>query len=109
MPKKYQKKPTTIEALQWTGDNLEEMREFCGIRLTRDNYAIQVFNPLGTYLPATPDQTTSFTSELWVAANGGILAIETGEWVAKDDLGYYPIKDGHFQQLYSEVTDEQPS
>lgn len=27
--KKYKKKPVVIEALEWTGENFEEVKEFC--------------------------------------------------------------------------------
>ena len=27
---KYKKKPVVIEAIQWTGDNKEEIIQFCG-------------------------------------------------------------------------------
>lgn len=30
MIKKYRKKPVTIEAIQWDGENLSEIREFTG-------------------------------------------------------------------------------
>ena len=36
MIKKYKKKPVVIEALQWNGDNPEEVREFVGDSLSYD-------------------------------------------------------------------------
>ena len=30
MIKKYVKKPVVISAVEWTGDNIEEIRNFCG-------------------------------------------------------------------------------
>lgn len=33
---KYRKKPVVIEAIQWTGLNLEEVKEFVGKSLTYD-------------------------------------------------------------------------
>jgi hypothetical protein len=32
----YQKRPVTVEAVQWTGDNLEEIVEFAGDEVTWD-------------------------------------------------------------------------
>ena len=29
---KYRKKPVEIEAIKWTGDNLNEILEFCGVK-----------------------------------------------------------------------------
>lgn len=31
MIKKYRKKPVVIEALVWTGENVKEIKEFCGL------------------------------------------------------------------------------
>ena len=36
MVKNYRKKPVVIEALQWTGDNPEEVREFVGDSLSKN-------------------------------------------------------------------------
>ncbi|MBC8428338.1 hypothetical protein H8D04_00500 [bacterium] len=36
MVKNYKKKPVVIEALQWTGDNPEEVREFVGDSLSKN-------------------------------------------------------------------------
>lgn len=30
---KYTRKPFEVEAIQWTGENLEEVKEFCGAQL----------------------------------------------------------------------------
>ena len=35
-----------------------------------------------------------------MAANDAWLQIEDGEWVAKDDHGFYPIKDDVFARKY---------
>ena len=40
---------------------------------------------------------------LFVAANNGWLDLQVGEWIAKDDFGYYPIKDEQFKRVYEEV------
>ena len=39
---KYRKKPKIVEAIQWTGDNYDEVCEFAGEKLTRDGH--ELFN-----------------------------------------------------------------
>ena len=106
MPR-FKRTPTEVEALQWLGTNLEEMQAFCGQRLTRDDYHVEVFNPIGTYLLRPLDSYTDFTGELWVAANGTNHAVETGAWVVKGDGGFYVMKGGQFQRTFeAEPTEE---
>ncbi len=38
MAKKYRKKPVVVEALQWTGSNLEEVEEFVGGSLITESH-----------------------------------------------------------------------
>lgn len=95
MPHLYQKRPIVIEALQWTGENRDAMWAFTG----RDN-----FYPL-----EQPSQKITFsgeptgvwnTAKLYVAANDEWLFLETGEWVAQDSRGFYPIKNDVFSETY---------
>jgi hypothetical protein len=87
----FRKNPVEFEAKQWTGDNLEEIRQFVGYRYTADQHAIFTFTPIGTFLPTYLH--VSATGELWVEANKTILPVETGEWIVHDELGFYPCKD----------------
>jgi hypothetical protein len=48
----YQKRPVTVEAVQWTGDNLEEIVEFAGDEVTWDVNRQALF--LGDELYAVP-------------------------------------------------------
>ena len=45
MPK-YRKKPVVVEAIQWTGSNLEEIRNFVGSDLIEDY--MELFSINGT-------------------------------------------------------------
>lgn len=86
---KYQKLPTTIEAVQFTGDNWAEMHAFTGhVRI--NDVVMDVF------------RGGAQDTMLWVAANQSWLPIEISEWVAKDKLGFYPIKDEQFKLSYVE-------
>lgn len=101
---RFVKNPVEFEAVQWNGQNLKELREFCGTRKDDDGYDHQVFNPIGTYLlPDDEGFEPSQRGELWVAANKSVLPIDLGEWVVKDDLGFYPCKDEIMRKNNTEI------
>lgn len=91
----YRKRPVTVEALQWTGENLEEMQEWTGAGATSFYLIEEEDKP---YLD-NPENT----ADLWVAANGYYIGICDGEWVLKDELGFYPCKDEMFKKVYERV------
>lgn len=90
--KRYRKRPVEIEALQWTGDNLAQMQAFVGVRT--DSHALENEQGFDVFR-AGP--------RLYVAANEAWLPIDVSEWVAKDRLGFYPIKDSMFHESYELV------
>ena len=79
---RYRKKPVVIEAVQWTGDNLQELISF-GL--------------VGAYLLATDKQLQVTTLE------GGHVA-SMGDWIIKGVKGeFYPCKPDIFKQTYDPV------
>src|SRR5688572_6998568 len=42
-------------------------------------------------------------TQIWVAANEGWLAIQEGEWVLQDELGFYPCQDVVFRKKYHKI------
>lgn len=109
---RFRKNPIEFEAVQFTGDNWDEMREFTGVRIApHDGHVINIFNPLGTFLPThlydqVVDDKPIPTAELWVDANHKWLPIVIGEWVIKDQLGFYPCKDEIMQMNNTPVDAE---
>lgn len=89
--KTYRKKPVTVEAIQWTGDNFEELRKFVG------TFRVLAFDEPGVIVAENSE------THLWVEANQQWLPIVVSEWVLKDKLGYYPCKDEMFQHSYEET------
>ncbi len=81
---KYRKRPIVIEAMQWTGDNLEGLWAWAGADVI---YGPTEFNPL----------------RLYVAANDAWLNLEVGEWILRDSLGFYPCKAEIFAATYEPV------
>lgn len=88
---RYRKLPIEIDAVQWTGFNEAEIAVFMGLP--------------GCGQPARFILDGGNT-KIWVAANSAYLDIEVGEWVAKDKMGCYPIKDEIFQVSYEEVSSD---
>ncbi|QLF83648.1 hypothetical protein SEA_REDWATTLEHOG_145 [Gordonia phage RedWattleHog] len=82
-------RPTTIEAMQWTGDNADELsRWMAGFG---EASALRIYTETGA---------EQVVLDLYVAANDTWLPLEMGEWVARDVAGFYPIKDYVFQESY---------
>lgn len=89
-PRTYQRKPSFVQAIQWTGSNVDALIDWIGdsgIRLPQSNSVLEAGMPLSLY----------------VHANGGWLDLEVGEWILRDDLGFYPCKDSQFSKVYEAV------
>jgi hypothetical protein len=78
--KRFRRKPTEINAVMWTGENRKNVEKFGAPVLGRNGRL-----------------------ELYVAANKTWLPLEIGEYIAKDFLGYYPIKAEAIKQNYDEI------
>lgn len=82
MIKKYRKKPLEIEAVQWTGDNLAELRTLDG------------FNSVHT----------CFGGRLNIKTIEGLMLASIGDYIIKGVQGeFYPCKPDIFKQTYDEV------
>lgn len=77
----YTSRPVSITAMQWTGENLDDIKAWVGDD-NLDHWASGV------------------ALTLWVEANTSWLPLEPGEWIVKDELGFYPCKDSIFQRKY---------
>lgn len=87
MMAKFKRKPIVYEAVQWTGENIEEISKFAN--------SAQVSRMVGV-------------SELVIETLGGNMIAEAGDWIIKGVKGeFYPCKPDVFQESYelAEVTD----
>lgn len=81
---KYRKKPVVIEAIQWTGDNLKELRQMDG------------FNAVHT----------CFGGHLKVGTLEGNMSATVGDYIIKGVHGeFYPCKPDIFEKTYERVED----
>lgn len=88
MIKRYCKKPITIEAIQWTGDNLEEVEKF-----TKNS-------PTGrTVLPHPYNEEC-----LLIVTLEGEMRADKNDYIIKGVQGeFYPCKPDIFEATYEEV------
>ena len=86
MIRKFRKKPVVIEALQWNGNNIEEIELFVGEKLKRQmNLMTKKFEVLIIPTLESPHEAM------------------VGDWIIKGVAGeFYPCKPEIFKQTYKE-------
>lgn len=86
MIKIYQKKPVRIEAIQYTGDNFDEIKEFVG-----DSYYENV-------------DERHLTLNIGIKTLEGDMTISLFDYVIKGVNGeFYPCKPDIFKKTYDEI------
>lgn len=79
---KYRKKPVVIEAVKWTGDNMDEIRRF-----VPESANVQRSLPHG--------------SCLYIPTLEGEMTAQVGDWIIKGVKGeFYPCKPDIFEATY---------
>ena len=82
---KYRKRPVVIEAVQWTGMNLDKISEFVNSGLGR--------------IKLQPDGIYIITLE-------GLMKCNEDDWIIKGIKGeFYPCKPDIFEATYEKVID----
>lgn len=82
-PKKYRKRPVTVEAIQWTGGNYDDVRRFAG------NSVSPFYRDGGPLLIRTLE---------------GNMIASAGDYIIKGVQGeLYPCKPDIFWETYEEV------
>lgn len=86
MIRKYQKKPVTVEAVQWNGENREEVLDFCN----HDGKSRAV--------------ATGITRIIVIKTLEGTMEGHVGDYIIKGVKGeFYPCKPDIFRETYEEV------
>lgn len=92
---KYRKKPVVIEAIQWTGLNLEEIKEFVGESLIYD--IIDTAWKVGEGAPHV---------NMKIHTLEGDMEVSKGDFIIKGIKGeFYPCKPDIFEKAYEAVAD----
>lgn len=95
MPK-YRKKPVVVEAIQWTGSNLEEIRNFVGGDLIED--WMEFFDIKRTLKEMLVD--------IAIDTLEGTMRVDYGDYIIKGVKGeFYPCKPDIFLATYEEVAE----
>lgn len=82
--KQYVKKPIPVSALQWTGENLEEIKAFC----TDENGKEKCFTN---------------HSDLWIQTREGQLMAKVRDYIMRGIEGeFYPCAESIFLKSYEE-------
>lgn len=90
---KYRKKPVIIEAVQWTGLNLEEIKAFVGASLKYD--IIDTAYEVGKGTPFV---------NMTIQTLEGDLECTKGDFIIKGVNGeFYPCKPDIFEKTYERV------
>ena len=84
---KYRKKPVVIEAIQFTGDNIQELWDWAG--------ADAIYGPV-------EDDPSAYITTL-----EGRMEASPGDWIIKGVQGeFYPCKPEIFEATYEPVEDQ---
>lgn len=94
---KYRKKPVVVEAIQWTGSNLEEIRNFVGSDLIEDY--VKLFN--------TKRELKKSLVSIAIEILGETMEVDYGDYIIKDAHGDFNLcRSDIFKQIYEEVIDD---
>ena len=83
----YRKKPVIIEALRWTGENINEMHAWLTAAGVYDRCSTAVGN-----------------GEMTISTLEGTMTANAGDWIIKGVQGeVYPVRNDIFEQTYEAV------
>lgn len=94
---KYKKKPIVVEAIRWTGSNLEEIRNFVGGDLIEE------------YVELCDIKRTlkKMLVDIAIDTLEGTMKVDYGDYIIKDvNNELYPCKPDIFEQTYEEVIED---
>lgn len=95
MPK-FRKKPVVVEAIQWTGSNLEEIRNFVGGDLIED--WMEFFD--------IKRELKKMLVSIAIDTLEGTMIVDYGDYIIKGVKGeFYPCKSDIFLATYEEVAE----
>lgn len=86
----YRKKPVTVEAIQWNGENVEEINGFC--------------NPVKDFHTVRNTIWSKDKKTLLIKTLEGNMLANIGDYIIKGANGeFYPCKPNIFVETYEEV------
>lgn len=98
---KYRKKPVIIEAIQWTGKNIDVIKKFVGVS-AKFHYYVATENMYAVY--ETPPSVKDYTVSLTINTLEGDMQANVGDYIIKGVNGeFYPCKPDIFEKTYDKV------
>ena len=83
---KVRKKPVEVETVRWTGDNLDEVKEFAGEDVGIDE---------------------DFNNYLVIHTLEGSMSAEEGDYIVKGvEEEFYPVKSEVFNKIYEIIEED---
>lgn len=93
-PQKFRKRPVVIEAVQWTGDNVSDVRVLTGPAH---------FDAVD---PEDRGDDPDITAQVLDVLHSTWVGVKTGQWVIKGVKGeFYPIDPDVLAETYEAVTE----
>lgn len=88
----FRKRPIVVQAIQWTGDNEREIREWCGPGF------------FGVVAPEDRSDDPEITAEVLDTLHSTWVGVKTGQWVVRGVKGeLYPIAEDVLAETYEPV------
>ena len=89
MSKRYVKKPIPIEAMQWTGNNVDEISTFVGENI---------------YFDSIDEVNLTGKRNIRIHTLEGEMSAHIGDYIVRGPYGeFYPVKREIFEKTYEEV------
>lgn len=98
---KYRKKPVVIEAVQWTGKNIDIIKKFVGVS-AKFHYYVTVGDM--NAVSETPPNVGDYGVGLTISTLEGDMQAKVGDYIIKGVNGeFYPCKPDIFEKTYEPV------
>jgi hypothetical protein len=95
MAKTYRSKPIEVEAILFTGDNLEEVQEFCLVNAPSFFQRVE---------EEDRSDDPEITAQVWDKLHSTWVGVKDGQYIIKGTKGeFYPCDAEVFEQKYEEV------
>lgn len=86
----YRKKPVVIEAVQWDGNNFDNIKDFAGIKVRYSTYDLY--------------ENSENKSTLLIYTLEGTMVASVGDFIIKGVKGeFYPCKPDIFEATYEKI------
>lgn len=93
MAEYYRKRPVAVQAVQWRGDNAQEVQDLAG----------DLFQPL---LGTMSVNGTEFTARVYDVLHAEWIKVSTGQWIVRGTRGeFYPCDPRVFAGTYERVAE----